>query len=175
MLGYGTICMIQTSVILYIWKPCIVFPFRFCSSHHLFFRSVVWIGQNKVEKLKKNALRGWQRGRGCAHSNRVNSWQGTRKIQSPSNFSNNTSLKDISYEWINGRWGNPLGKHVKRSTECQAFCPVVRTGFPISSPASECCSPFGSRGETHSLVGGDPIRTKEQTLWYSMYSKVYCM
>jgi hypothetical protein len=31
--------------------------------------------------------------------------------------------------------------------------------------------PFGPRGETHSLAGeGDPILTKGQTLWYSMYT-----
>jgi hypothetical protein len=41
------------------------------------------------------------------------------------------------------------------------------------SPASECCPPFGSRGDT--LAGGgerDPIPTKGQTLWYSMVAAV---
>ncbi len=26
-------------------------------------------------------------------------------------------------------------------TECQAFSPTVRIGYPVSSPASECCPP----------------------------------
>ncbi len=39
------------------------------------------------------------------------------------------------------------------------------------SSASECCLPFGSGGGTHSPVGRErvePIRTKGQTLWYSI-------
>ncbi len=50
-------------------------------------------------------------------------------------------------------------------------------GSPTPSPAREGCSPpFGSRGGggAHSLAGerGDPIPTKGQTLWYSMYTMI---
>jgi hypothetical protein len=37
-------------------------------------------------------------------------------------------------------------------TECQAFCPVVRIGSPSLSPQASVAPPFGSWGETHSLV-----------------------
>ncbi len=47
-------------------------------------------------------------------------------------------------------------------------------GSPLPHPQASV-SPllFGSKGETHSLAGkgmGDPIPTKGQTLWYSMYN-----
>ncbi len=56
-------------------------------------------------------------------------------------------------------------------TECQAFCPVVINGSP--SPASEYVPPTRVLGGPHSLARrgwGDPIPTKGQTFWYSMYS-----
>jgi hypothetical protein len=45
---------------------------------------------------------------------------------------------------------------------------------PTPSTASECSSPPVSkwRGNTHSLAGrgwGEPIQTKGQTLWYTVY------
>ncbi len=45
---------------------------------------------------------------------------------------------------------------------------------PIPSPARECVAPsaFGSKGEDTLPRGGggDPMPTKGQTLWYSMYT-----
>ncbi len=40
-------------------------------------------------------------------------------------------------------------------TECQAFCPVVRIGFPhaTSHPQTSVAPSPGSKGETHSLAG----------------------
>ncbi len=52
-------------------------------------------------------------------------------------------------------------------TECQAFFPVVRTGFP--HPLRECwSSPLWDQGERHTRLGGrgGPISTKGQILWY---------
>ncbi len=65
---------------------------------------------------------------------------------------------------------------VTENTECQAFFPVVRTGSPLlPHPQGSVAPPplLDPRGQTHSLAGeewGDPIPTKGQTLWYSMYT-----
>jgi hypothetical protein len=52
----------------------------------------------------------------------------------------------------------------KEYTECQAFFPVVQTGFPNPSPTRECFSSptLGPERGTHSLArgGGDPIQTQ---------------
>ncbi len=51
--------------------------------------------------------------------------------------------------------------------------PSCKLGLPTSSPTSDCYPlPLGPRGETHSLAGGggDPIPTKGQTFWYSLYT-----
>ncbi len=63
-------------------------------------------------------------------------------------------------------------------TEYQALC---RLSFSHPNWVPQLPNPqasvspllFGSKGETHSLAGkgmGDPIPTKGQTLWYSMYN-----
>jgi hypothetical protein len=63
-------------------------------------------------------------------------------------------------------------------TECQAFSPVVRIGSPAPTSKRVLPSPpFGSGGGGHTRLrergrGGEPIRTKRQTLCYSIATKV---
>ncbi len=54
--------------------------------------------------------------------------------------------------------------------ECQAFSPIVRTGSPTPSTASDCCPHHIWFQEGHTRLrergrGGEPIRTKGQILW----------
>ncbi len=58
-------------------------------------------------------------------------------------------------------------------TECQAFHPVVRIGSLHPLTCKSVALPlFKSKGETHSLAGGDPIPTMGQAHWYSRYTKI---
>jgi hypothetical protein len=64
--------------------------------------------------------------------------------------------------------------------EYQSCCPFVGIGSPTPSPAS-VSPPLESMGGPNSLSGkvwGNPISTKGQTLWYSMYTIIplrYCL
>ncbi len=69
-----------------------------------------------------------------------------------------------------------LSMYLTEHTECHAFCPVVRIGSPHPLARKRVLPlppPLVPRRETHSLAAeelGDPIPTKGQTLWYSMYT-----
>jgi hypothetical protein len=78
-----------------------------------------------------------------------------------------------------GGGGSPTLFHsiyLTEHTECHAFCPVVRIGSPHPLARKRVLPlppPLVPRRETHSLAAeelGDPIPTKGQTLWYSMYT-----
>ncbi len=56
-------------------------------------------------------------------------------------------------------------------TECQAFCPFVRIGFTMSI-APPLWVQGGRPTRLRGRGWGDPIPTKRQTLWYSMYTIV---
>jgi hypothetical protein len=62
-------------------------------------------------------------------------------------------------------------------TECQAFCPVIRTGSPfppLHPQKSVAPRPLWVQGGRHTCLRGrewgHPILTMGQTLWYSMYT-----
>ncbi len=65
--------------------------------------------------------------------------------------------------------------HSVYRTECQAFSPVVRIGFPspLSSEGEFCpCPLWGGGGHTRLQERGrwEPIRTRGKTLWCSRYN-----
>jgi hypothetical protein len=72
-----------------------------------------------------------------------------------------------------------IGQQLRILQQCQAFCPGSRPNCVPSThlTASECCFPLSmgpiQGGDTIACGGGggDPIPTKGQTLWYSMYTK----
>jgi hypothetical protein len=57
---------------------------------------------------------------------------------------------------------------------CQAFCPVLRIRAPLPlTPQWSVAPPLWVQGRRHTPLRGrvcvDPIPTKGQTLWYSVY------
>ncbi len=65
----------------------------------------------------------------------------------------------------------------KEYTECRAFSPVVRIGSPPPHPQASVVPPppahlvpKGEHTRLRERGRGEPVRTKEQTLWYSRYS-----
>ncbi len=64
--------------------------------------------------------------------------------------------------------------YLSSQSAMQAFFPFVRIGSPTPSAARECCFPTlwvqGGDTRLREKGWGDPILTKGQTLWYSMYT-----
>jgi hypothetical protein len=110
-----------------------------------------------------------------------------KDIKSPNNLSVLGEIKTTSKlkKQNQPRFSLFLIARYTEYTECQAFCPVVRIGSPTPSPAS-AAPPLWIQVRRHTRLRGrdwrDPILTKGQTLWYSMYtitlpfrSKSHCL